>query len=201
MQNQVNRYSQAELEEFRLLIDKKLEVAKSQLENLQSQLQDARENDGDHGTDISDDSNMSSQIEMLETMIFRQRQHIRDLENALLRIKNKSYGICVVTGELIDKKRMLAVLTTTKSVLGKTMESIPEKKDKPKPKVSLTPKTITKIIKKTNPTPVTKTQDMEDLLDDDDDDNDELYDDEDMYDEPNGNEDIDFDSLSEEDIN
>ena len=56
---------------------------------------------------------------MLQTMANRQKKHLQDLENALIRVENKSYGICVVTGQLIDKKRLLAVPTTTKSLEAK----------------------------------------------------------------------------------
>ena len=61
---------------------------------------------------------------MLNNMANHQRKYIQDLENALIRINNKSYGICVTTGELIDKKRLMAVPTTTKSVTAKTQSEM-----------------------------------------------------------------------------
>lgn len=115
------RYSDKELEEFRSLINKKLDHAKEQLENLQDQIIEITENTGDeHGGDWVDDSSTNTEVEMLNTMAIRQRKFIADLENALIRIKNKTYGICVITGELIDKRRLLAVPTTTKSLMAKT---------------------------------------------------------------------------------
>jgi RNA polymerase-binding transcription factor DksA len=53
---------------------------------------------------------VSIQIEMLNSMVIRQQQFINNLENALIRIQNKTYGICTVTGQLIDKKRLKLVL-------------------------------------------------------------------------------------------
>jgi hypothetical protein len=59
-------------------------------------------------------------------MIFRQNKYSQDLENALLRVINKTYGICSITGNLIDKKRLLIVPTTTKGMEAKTEEQIKE---------------------------------------------------------------------------
>ena len=65
-----------------------------------------------------------------------------------------------MTGELIDKRRLMAVLTTTKSVAGKTLEATPVKKEAPKAKLSLTPKYFSRIIKKTSTIPVVKKEKM-----------------------------------------
>lgn len=117
------RYADEELNGFRLLIEGKLEEAKKQLDTLQEQILEITEIAGDeHGGDWMDDSNVNNDVEMLNTMAIRQRKYIKDLENALVRIKNKTYGICVITGELIDKRRLMAVPTTTKSVLAKNEE-------------------------------------------------------------------------------
>lgn len=179
MQNQVNRYSQVELDEFRLLIEKKLKAAEEQLLKMETQISDINENEEAFGADTSDDSNTIEQLELLNTLANRQEQHIRDLKNALLRIKNKSYGICAVTGQLIDKKRLLAVLTTTKSLVGKTMEAATqEKKEKIIFKKNPMPKTFTRIIKKTNPTITPKVIDIKDELEEE-----EEYDNEDYFDE------------------
>lgn len=129
------RYSDAELEEFRDIIQKKLEMTKNQLEQLQSQIFEITENsDDEYGSDWMDDSNINNEIEILNDMSIRQRKFLLDLENALVRIKNKTYGICVVTGELIDKKRLLAVPTTTKSIAAKNAEAA--KPQAPKPSAS-----------------------------------------------------------------
>jgi RNA polymerase-binding transcription factor DksA len=173
------RYSDQELEEFRVLISKKLEHAKEQLQNLQDQILEITENTGDeHGGDWVDDSSTNSEVELLNTMAIRQRKFITDLENALIRIRNKTYGICVISGELIDKRRLMAVPTTTKSLMAKTEQNKQEESKtttrlNQNPYVKKTPgkkapkKIITKVIKKSGgPTkPVAP-----DLDDDDDDD-------------------------------
>jgi RNA polymerase-binding protein DksA len=156
------RYSDADLEEFRVLIEKKLETSKDELSYLQEQILEITENSGDdHGGDWMDDSSTNNDIEFLNNMAIRQRKYVQDLENALIRIRNKSYGICMTTGQLIEKRRLLAVPTATKSVEAKTAEAVEapkkvaekapmpleqaEKKEKLPP---ATPKIITKVIRK-----------------------------------------------------
>ncbi|MEL6669013.1 MAG: TraR/DksA C4-type zinc finger protein [Bacteroidota bacterium] len=114
------RYPDADLEEFRQIIQNNYKQAKEDLETLRTQIRDysARAAD-DFGADYGDDSNTNSDIEMLSDMAVRKRNYIRDLENAMTRINNKSYGQCSVTGKLIPKARLLAVPTTTKSLEGK----------------------------------------------------------------------------------
>ncbi|MEM6394925.1 MAG: TraR/DksA C4-type zinc finger protein [Bacteroidota bacterium] len=116
------RYSDAELEEFRELIQKNYKEAKEGLEALRAQIRDysARAAD-DFGSDYGDDSNVNNDIEMLSDLAVRKRNFLRDLEYAMTRINNKSYGKCAVTGKLIPKARLLAVPTTTKSVEGKAI--------------------------------------------------------------------------------
>ena len=107
--------------EFQAIIEKKIEQTEQQLESLKEQIREISENTSDeHGGDWVDDSSISADIEMLNNMALRQQKYLRDLNNAMLRIKNKVYGICVVTRELIDKRRLLAVPTTTKSLTAKT---------------------------------------------------------------------------------
>ena len=132
--NPILRYSDAELDEFREIIETKLSRATKHLTELQEQIVEITENTSDeHGGDWVDDSSINNDVEMLNNMAIRQRVHIQDLQNALVRIKNKSYGICIITGELIDKRRLLAVPTTTKSMAAKVSEQQqpPEKKIKP----------------------------------------------------------------------
>lgn len=207
------RYSDQELEEFRILIDKKLEHAKEQLQNLQDQILDITENSGDeHGGDWVDDSSTNTEVEMLNTMAIRQRKFIADLENALIRIKNKTYGICVISGELIDKRRLLAVPTTTKSLSAKTEQNKQEegktttrlnqnpyvKKD---PAKKAPKKIITKVIKKSGGT----AKPVAPKLDDDDDDDDygfgsDLDDDLDLKITKNiSTEDLDLDDIADDD--
>ena len=117
----ITRYSDEELEEFQALIEKKLQQTGEQLESLESQIMEISENSSDdHGGDWVDDSSTNNDIEMLNSMATRQRKYLVDLNNAMMRIRNKVYGVCVITGELIDKRRSLAVPTTTKSLTAKT---------------------------------------------------------------------------------
>ncbi|WP_211356795.1 TraR/DksA family transcriptional regulator [Phaeodactylibacter luteus] len=194
MSNTVVRYSDAELDEFKTLIENKLGKAKEQLASLQEQILEIAENSGDeHGGDWMDDSSTNNDVEMLNNMAIRQRRYIQDLENALIRIRNKVYGICTVTGELIDKKRLLAVPTTTKSLAAKVQpqtsqrpappkpaEDEDEDEDAPKPKAPPKPaknKVITRVIRKSatpkpaRPVDLDEDEDedfkMDDLYDDD----------------------------------
>lgn len=161
------RYSDDDLKEFKIIIDSKLEKARSQYASLKEQLKDITENNNDDfAKDITDFSSIQTEVEMLNNMANHQRKYIQDLENALIRINNKSYGICVVSGELIDKKRLTAVPTTTKSVTAKTLSEmkdvqVPKERsrgfddlddsddDKPVKKAEVKkPVIITKVIKK-----------------------------------------------------
>ena len=112
------RYSDEDLAVFKEKIDKKLKNTRQDLAFLQKQIEELSESSGDVG-DRMDDTSNANDLTMLYNMASRQIKHIRDLENALTRIHNKNYGICVVTGELIDKKRLLAVPATTKSLAAK----------------------------------------------------------------------------------
>lgn len=118
--NNTLRYSDRELATFKEIIDAKLAKAKAQLLQLQTQIVEATQNSSDaHGADWMDDSSMNAELDMLNTMAIRQRKYKKELENALVRIRNKVYGICIITGNLIDKRRLMAVPTTTKSVAAK----------------------------------------------------------------------------------
>ncbi|MEZ5041537.1 MAG: hypothetical protein R2828_16710 [Saprospiraceae bacterium] len=118
--NNTLRYSDEELSVFKAVIDAKLQQAKDQLSQLQGQIIEGTENASDaHGADWMDDSSLNAEMEMLNNMAIRQRKYIKELENALIRIENKVYGVCIITGDLIDKRRLLAVPITTKSVAAK----------------------------------------------------------------------------------
>ncbi len=122
--NTKNRYSENELAEFKTLIDEKLEKSHNELAYLEDQIKEINEVSVDsQGGDLSDDSHLHSELEMLEKIAERQRQFIRNLEKALIRIHNKTYGICSLTGELIDKKRLLLVPHTTLSLSAKKEEN------------------------------------------------------------------------------
>ncbi len=177
MTNSVVRYSDAELAEFKALIEKKLEKAQEQFKMLQEQILEITENSSDeHGGDWVDDSSINNDVEMLNNMAIRQRMYMRELENALVRIRNRSYGICAVTGELIDKRRLMAVPTTTKSLAAKTLQQRPTLRERAREerpasgkKKATPPKVITKIIRKSaqnSPKPISS-DDGDDLFDDD----------------------------------
>ncbi len=118
--NNTLRYTDQELAVFKEIIDTKLLQAKTQLAQMQSQIVEATQNSSDaHGADWMDDSSMNAELDMLNNMAIRQRKYIKELENASIRIQNKVYGICMISGDLIDKRRLTAVPTTTKSLAAK----------------------------------------------------------------------------------
>ncbi len=117
------RYSDAELAEFRNLINKKLDVAKKELAYLQGLITRKDESgDLDEGRYMTmEDGSMSMEREQLSQMASRQIQFTDHLEKAIMRIENKTYGICRVTGKLIDKARLRAVPHATLSIEAKQM--------------------------------------------------------------------------------
>jgi RNA polymerase-binding transcription factor DksA len=117
------RYSDAELTEFRDLILKKLDTAKKELAYLQGLITRKDESgDLDEGRYMTmEDGSMSMEREQLSQMASRQIQFIDHLEKAMMRIENKTYGICRVTGKLIDKARLRAVPHATLSIEAKQM--------------------------------------------------------------------------------
>ncbi|MBB1286109.1 TraR/DksA C4-type zinc finger protein [Flavisolibacter sp. BT320] len=117
------RYSDAELTEFRELINKKLDIAKKELAYLQGLITRKDESgDLDEGRYMTmEDGSMSMEREQLSQMASRQIQFIDHLEKAIMRIENKTYGICRVTGKLIDKARLRAVPHATLSIEAKQM--------------------------------------------------------------------------------
>ena len=178
-----SRYSDQELEEFKAIIEDRLAKAQAQLESIKEQIFEITENGGDeHGGDWVDDSGFNTDMELLNTMAIRQRKYIQDLDNALVRIRNKTYGICVISGNLIPIERLRAVPTTTKSLTVKTEEQAKaqEKKKHRVPKLPYVRKreVISKIVKKTpiNPDKVKK-QPLIHLDEDDDEDTDDFFDD------------------------
>ena len=114
------RYSDAELQEFRDLIQKKLDTAKKELAYLQGLITRKDEGDMEDGRYMTmEDGSMSMEREQLSQMASRQIQFIDHLEKAIMRIENKTYGICRVTGKLIDKARLRAVPHATLSIEAK----------------------------------------------------------------------------------
>lgn len=116
------KYSDAELAEFRDLISKKLEAAKKELVYLQGLITRKDELGGDNDDArymTMEDGSISMEREQLGQMASRQLTFIDHLEKALMRIQNKTYGICRVTGRLIDKARLRAVPHATLSLEAK----------------------------------------------------------------------------------
>lgn len=116
------RYSDADLNDFRELINKKLEAAKKELAYLQGLITRKDEMGGDETENrymTMEDGSMSMEREQLSQMASRQITYIDHLEKALIRIENKTYGICRVTGKLIDKARLRAVPHATLSLEAK----------------------------------------------------------------------------------
>ena len=119
------RYTDKELEEFRVLIYEKIAKAKADLELLRS----AYMNDGNNGTDDTaptfkafEEGSETMSKEANTQLALRQEKFIRDLKNALIRIENKTYGICRVTGKLINKQRLFLVPHATLSIEAKNMQ-------------------------------------------------------------------------------
>ena len=116
------RYSDAELNEFKELISRKLETAKKELGYLQGLITRKDEMGGDDTDNrymTMEDGSLSMEREQLSQMASRQITFIDHLEKAMMRIENKTYGICRVTGRLIDKARLRAVPHATLSIEAK----------------------------------------------------------------------------------
>jgi RNA polymerase-binding transcription factor DksA len=116
------KYSDAELNEFRELINKKLEAAKKELVYLQGLITRKDEMGGDNDDArymTMEDGSVSMEREQLSQMASRQITYIDHLEKAIMRIESKTYGICRVTGKLIDKARLRAVPHATLSLEAK----------------------------------------------------------------------------------
>lgn len=119
------RFSDKELEEFKSLIISKIEKAQGQLE----MYEDAYKNDSSNGTDDTsptfkafDEGSETMSKEANSQLAIRQEKFIRDLKNALIRIENKTYGVCRVTGKLIRKERLELVPHATLSIEAKNLQ-------------------------------------------------------------------------------
>ncbi|MDC3050996.1 MAG: TraR/DksA family transcriptional regulator [Bacteroidota bacterium] len=120
-----NKYSDEELEKFKVLIEEKIEKAKKDLELLKSTYM----NDGNNGTEDTsptfkafEEGSETMSKEANTQLALRQEKFIRDLKSALIRIENKTYGICRVTGKLIKKERLTLVPHATLSIDAKNMQ-------------------------------------------------------------------------------
>ncbi len=116
------RYSDEELEEFRQLIEEKLKVAKHDYEVLMDNLTNRKSNGVDDTSPTFHALEEGSEVQSKETlmnMAARTQKFIQGLNAALLRIENKTYGICRETGKLIPKERLRAVPHATLSIEAK----------------------------------------------------------------------------------
>ena len=123
--NETVRFSDKELAEFKVLILEKIEKAQHDLELIKS----AYMNDHNNGTEDTspqfkafDEGSAVMSKESNSELAIRQEKFIRDLKNALVRIENKTYGVCRVTGKLINPKRLELVPHATLSIEAKNMQ-------------------------------------------------------------------------------
>lgn len=116
------RYSDEELQEFKALILDKLAKAKAEYEMLQSQIDHSGSNDTEDTSPsfkVLEEGSYSQAKEEASQLAARQYKFIQNLEAALVRIENKTYGICRETGKLIPKARLMLVPHATLSVEAK----------------------------------------------------------------------------------
>lgn len=119
------RFSDADLAEFKQIILNKIEKAKTDLELIKS----AYMNDLNNGTEDTsptfkafEEGSETMSKEANSQLAIRQEKFIRDLKNALVRVENKTYGVCKVTGKLIDKERLKIVPHATMSIEAKNLQ-------------------------------------------------------------------------------
>jgi len=119
------RYSDEELAEFKALILERLETARKDLELLQENVAGGENNTDDTAPTfkILEEGSAVLSKEQNSALAVRQAKYIQNLENALIRIENKTYGICRVTGKLIPKERLRAVPHATLSVEAKMQQN------------------------------------------------------------------------------
>lgn len=126
MNNEKNRYGDTELEEFQTIIMEKLEEAKEALEILKGSLShkdDHGTNDTGRSFNMMEDGAETLMREENAQLASRTEKFITNLEHALVRIKNKTYGVCRKTGKLISKDRLKLVPHTTLSIEAKKAEN------------------------------------------------------------------------------
>ena len=123
--NNRTRYSDEELEEFRLIINDMLVKARAEYDTLRKVVMHNGTNDIEDTTPsfktVEDDGAMQLSKEEASHLAQRQYKFIQNLEHALIRIENKTYGVCRVTGKLIPKERLRLVPHATTTVEGKAI--------------------------------------------------------------------------------
>jgi DnaK suppressor protein len=122
VEQEKTRYNEAELKEFKILIQGKIKSAREELLDLTSSISNPNANGTDdtassHNT--LEDGSATLEKESINQLASRQKKFIDQLEAALVRIENKTYGICRETGKLIPRERLLAVPHTTLSMAAK----------------------------------------------------------------------------------
>jgi len=125
--NKQNRYSAQDLKEFEVLILEKLEKARKELVFIQKALDKSNDNSVEVSVKLLEEVPDTVEKENLGILIDRQRKYIVHLENALTRIQNGTYGVCTVTGELIDKDRLKIVPHSRHSLSAKRAKEEKEK--------------------------------------------------------------------------
>ena len=125
MIEEMTRYSDADLAEFKQIIKEKIEKAQADLDLIKS----AYMNDLNNGTDDTsptfkafEEGSETMSKEANSALAIRQEKFLRDLKNALFRVENKTYGICRVTGKLIAKERLKLVPHATMSIEAKNLQ-------------------------------------------------------------------------------
>ena len=125
MVDEIAKYSEADLAEFKELILKKIQKAQEDLDLIKS----AYMNDLNNGTDDTsptfkafEEGSETMSKEANSQLAIRQEKFIRDLKNALFRVETKTYGVCKVTGKLISKERLMIVPHATMSIEAKNMQ-------------------------------------------------------------------------------
>jgi RNA polymerase-binding protein DksA len=120
-----NRYSDAELQEFREIIQQKLEMAREDYELLKSAITQSESNDTQDTSPtfkVLEEGAATLSKEEAGRLAQRQQKFIQHLQAALVRIENKTYGICRETGTLISKERLRAVPHATLCIEAKSRQ-------------------------------------------------------------------------------
>ena len=125
MQDERVRFNDSDLQEFKKIIREKIDKAEKDLQLIRESFI----NDQNNGTDDTsptfkafEEGAETLSKEQNSILAGRQEKFVRDLKNALIRIENKTYGVCRVTGKLIPKERLLAVPHATLSIEAKNMQ-------------------------------------------------------------------------------
>ena len=119
------KYNDAELNEFRALITEKIKAAREELTDLAGTLSSSNTNGDDAAIagKTLEDGSATMEKEQINQLAARQKKFIEQLEAALIRIDNKTYGICRTTGKLIPKERLRAVPHTTQTMEAKLKQA------------------------------------------------------------------------------